>query len=172
VSEPRDWTDFSYEADGLILEIAMPAAAIALDDKMQSIIASSILQANEVVGPARGLVTVLIDDDDRVRELNRSWRGIDKSTNVLSFSYPETAVGPHRCIGDIAISYETAAKEAVTESKPFAHHVAHLSVHGFLHLLGYDHESDSAADEMERLERNILARVNVPDPYIARDSES
>jgi probable rRNA maturation factor len=74
-------------------------------------------------------------------------------------------------IGDIAISYETAVAEATAEGKPFAHHVKHLAVHGFLHVLGYDHESDEDADAMERLERTILARLGVPDPYLARDAE-
>ena len=61
--------------------------------------------------------------------------------------------------------------EAAAEGKPFAHHMKHLAVHGFLHVLGYDHESDEDADAMERLERAILARLGVPDPYIARDAE-
>jgi probable rRNA maturation factor len=68
-------------------------------------------------------------------------------------------------LGDIAISYETAIREAEAEARPFPHHLAHLAVHGFLHLLGYDHQSDAAAEEMEALERKILARLEVPDPY-------
>ena len=60
---------------------------------------------------------------------------------------------------------------AQAEGKPFAHHMKHLAVHGFLHVLGYDHESDEDADAMERLERTILARLGVPDPYLARDAE-
>jgi probable rRNA maturation factor len=70
-----------------------------------------------------------------------------------------------RQFGDIAISYETAIREAQAEARPFAHHLAHLAVHGFLHLLGYDHQSDAAAEEMEDLERKILARLGIPDPY-------
>ena len=66
------------------------------------------------------------------------------------------------------LAYETAAREAAAERKPMAHHLAHLAVHGFLHLLGYDHDSGEAADEMERLEAKILARLDVPDPYVAR----
>src|SRR5262245_22042828 len=67
---------------------------------------------------------------------------------------------------DIVIAYETVAREAAAEGRPFAHHVAHLAVHGFLHLLGYDHDSDAEADAMERLEARILARLDVPDPHI------
>jgi probable rRNA maturation factor len=89
---------------------------------------------------------------------------------VLSFPSPDNQAGPVRYIGDIAISHETAAREAAAEGKPLAHHIAHLSVHGFLHLLGYDHESDADAEAMEALERTILARVDVPDPYFVRDA--
>jgi probable rRNA maturation factor len=82
--------------------------------------------------------------------------------------------GPHAThppvLGDIVVAYETTAKEARAENKPFDHHLVHLVVHGFLHLLGYDHESDGEAEEMEHLERKILARLNVPDPYGARDA--
>ena len=67
-------------------------------------------------------------------------------------------------LGDVVISYETAAREAVREAKPFAHHLAHLAVHGFLHLIGYDHQSDAAARKMEALESSILARLDMPDP--------
>ena len=72
-------------------------------------------------------------------------------------------------LGDIVIAYETTAREAETEHKPFEHHLSHLTVHGFLHLLGYDHESDDEAETMERLEREILARLDIADPYATRD---
>jgi probable rRNA maturation factor len=127
--------------------------------------------ADEVAGPAEGGIAVLVDGDERIRALNRLWRGIDKPTNVLSFSYPDAPAGAPQHVGDIAISYQTAAAEAAAEGKPFAHHMQHLAVHGFLHVLGYDHESDEDAEAMERLERTILARLGVPDPYIVRDAE-
>lgn len=167
MNEHSDWTEFSIEANGLTLEIAL-APQSELDHKIADFIAKSILQANALAGPVHGLITVLVDDDRRIATLNKRWRHIDKPTNVLSFAYPRSP-GPIRCIGDIAISYETAARESAAERKPFAHHIAHLSVHGFLHLLGFDHESDSDAEKMERLERSILACVDVPDPYLARD---
>ena len=78
------------------------------------------------------------------------------------------ARGTTGLLGDIVIAYETTEREARTEHKPFAHHLAHLAVHGFLHLAGYDHEADDEADAMERLEAVILARLDVPDPYVAR----
>jgi probable rRNA maturation factor len=111
-----------------------------------------------------------VDNDDRIRSLNRLWRRIDKPTNVLSFPAPDSPAGPTSYVGDIAISYETAAREAAAEGKSFSDHVAHLSVHGFLHLMGYDHESDADAAEMEGLEREILAHIGIPDPYIANDA--
>ena len=158
------------EVEGLALEIGVSPAATALDGDLCRIIASALTAANAAAGPRRGTVTVVVDDDARIRQLNRDWRGFDKPTNVLSFPYPDTP-GPERSIGDIAISYETAAREAATEGKSFADHIAHLSVHGFLHLLGYDHESDADAEDMEALERVILARIGVSDPYVAHEAE-
>ncbi len=117
------------------------------------------------------MLAVLLTDDKTMRGLNAKWRNIDKPTNVLSF--PPAAnqqAGAVKSLGDIAIAYETTAHEAVEEAKPFADHLSHLAVHGFLHLLGYDHETESQAGEMERLERVILGRLGVPDPYSASES--
>jgi probable rRNA maturation factor len=158
--------EFCVEANGLAVEVRAQPAMLGRD--LQRVIASAIFAANEAVGPVRGTVTVLVDDDRFLQTLNKQWRGIDKPTNVLSFGYPDDQRGEDRYLGDIAISHETAAREAEAERKPLPDHLAHLSVHGFLHLLGYDHESDDDADTMERLERTILARVGVPDPYVAR----
>jgi probable rRNA maturation factor len=158
------------EADGLALEIDVAPGAGSLNDKLPGIIASAIMAANQAAGPTQGAVTVVVGDDERIRLLNKLWRGLDKPTNVLSFPYPDTP-GPARTIGDIAISYQTAAREAAAEGKSLGDHVAHLSVHGFLHLLGYDHESDDDAEEMEGLERAILARIGVSDPYVAHEAE-
>ena len=115
------------------------------------------------------VLAVLLTDDAAVRRLNAQWRGIDKATNVLSFPPAPNAgeqMAAVKSLGDIAIAYETTAREAETEDKPFDHHLAHLAVHGFLHLLGYDHDSEAAATTMEQLERVILARLGVPDPYL------
>jgi probable rRNA maturation factor len=110
-------------------------------------------------------LAVLLTNDAAIRRLNAQWRGIDKPTNVLSFP-PGEQFGAVKSLGDIAIAYETTAREAAEEDKPFDHHLAHLAVHGFLHLMGYDHDSESAATTMEQFERNILARLGVPDPYL------
>jgi probable rRNA maturation factor len=157
--------------DGLVLEVTATPEALATEPEVEAFVAIAIETADEITGPAQGVVAVLVDGDERIRALNRHWRGIDKATNVLSFSYPDSPAGGPKHIGDIAISFETAAAEATAEGKPFAHHVKHLAVHGYLHILGYDHESDRDADAMERLERTILARLGVPDPYLARDAE-
>jgi probable rRNA maturation factor len=159
------------EADGLALEIDVAPSATSLDARLAAVIASAIAAANLVAGPEQGDVTVVVDDDARIRELNKIWRGFDKPTNVLSFPAPDAQPGPTRTLGDIAISYETAAREAAAEGKSLADHIAHLSVHGFLHLMGYDHESDDDAEDMERLERIILARIGVSDPYVAHEAE-
>jgi probable rRNA maturation factor len=112
-------------------------------------------------------LAVILTHDRAIGVLNRQWRGRDKPTNVLSFPAPAAQRGGAHHLGDIVIAYETTAREARAEGKPFDHHVAHLALHGFLHLLGYDHESDRQAEAMERRERLILAQLGVPDPYTA-----
>jgi probable rRNA maturation factor len=118
-------------------------------------------------------VAVLLCDDAAMAQLNARWRGEDRATNVLSFPTAPPAVGDEHervPLGDIAIAYETVAREAAEQGKSVADHLAHLAVHGFLHLLGYDHHQDGAAERMERLERDILARIGVADPYASRDA--
>lgn len=115
-------------------------------------------------------LAIMLTDDDGIRTLNRNWRGIDKPTNVLSFPALQPT-GPRdnddtpRMLGDIAIAYETTRAEADAEHKLFSHHLSHLAVHGFLHLIGYDHEKDDEAEIMEELERKILAQLGIADPY-------
>ncbi len=110
--------------------------------------------------------SVMLTDDARIQELNRTWRAKDKPTNVLSFPAPEQpgATGP-RNLGDIALAYETLVRESEEESKELAHHFAHLMVHGVLHLLGYDHEVEAEAEIMEGLEVKALATLGIADPY-------
>ena len=117
--------------------------------------------------PGESEVGIIFTDDARIRELNAGWRGIDKATNVLSFpAFPETTSGPlPPLLGDIVLAAETVSGEAALEGKPLENHITHLVVHGLLHLLGYDHEVDAEAEEMEALERRIMARLAIPDPY-------
>ena len=109
-------------------------------------------------------VSVLFADDARVRALNAAWRGIDKATNVLSFA-SGAPIGEAALLGDIAIACETVRMEAQAQHKSFSDHLAHLIVHGFLHLVGFDHEIDAEAEAMEDLERTILAELGIEDPY-------
>jgi len=137
-------------------------------------------------------VSLSLADDAALRALNSRWRGVDKPTNVLSFPAPVDAVhsasldgrpsgppldrvaalsergyrGPvHSHLGDIALAYETLKREAEGLSVPLADHYRHLVAHGFLHLIGYDHETDEEAERMEALETRILARLGAADPY-------
>jgi probable rRNA maturation factor len=112
-------------------------------------------------------LSVMFSDDAHVQRLNADWRGMDKPTNVLSFpAFPTKAGDPlPPMLGDIVLAAETVAREAGLESKPLEHHMAHLVIHGVLHLIGYDHETDDEAEEMEAIERRALARLAIPDPY-------
>ena len=116
-------------------------------------------------------IAVMLTDDAGIQTLNRDCRGLDKPTNVLSFPAaepPGDADDAPFMLGDIAIAFETTRREAEAEHKPFDHHLSHLAVHGFLHLIGYDHETDAEAEEMEGLERTILAQLGIPDPYASQ----
>lgn len=146
--EAGDW------GDPEILE-AMISGAVAL--------AASRADAEIMPGSE---VSVLLTDDASVRVLNREHRGIDKPTNVLSFPQDDPdadAYGP--LLGDIVVAHETVVREAIDGGLPFSHHLTHMIVHGFLHLVGYDHMQDDEAEEMERLETDILAALDIPDPY-------
>lgn len=112
-------------------------------------------------------LSVVFTDDAAIRALNAEWRGKDKPTNVLSFpAFPPAKGGPlPPMLGDIVLAAETVAREAQEENKPLESHMTHLVIHGLLHLLGYDHETDDEAEEMEAVERAALARLAIPDPY-------
>jgi probable rRNA maturation factor len=126
-------------------------------------------------------VSLLLADDAQVQVLNRTWRGKDQATNVLSF--PATDARPGRTpepeflgvpleLGDVALAYETCEREARAQAKPITQHIDHLIVHGVLHLLGYDHMTEDEASIMEGLEVKILAGLGVPDPYMIAQEES
>ncbi|MBI1364466.1 MAG: rRNA maturation RNase YbeY [Alphaproteobacteria bacterium] len=114
-----------------------------------------------------GEAAILFTDDATVRDLNRRFRGKDAPTNVLSF--PSGAAG---LLGDVALAYETCAREAREKGVALADHAAHLIAHGLLHLVGYDHMDDREALLMERLETAILGAVGVADPYEEAELES
>ena len=111
-------------------------------------------------------ISLQLADDAQIRALNAQWRGVDKPTNVLSFpAAPRAKLAAAPLLGDIVLSFETAEREAAEEGKTLADHCVHLVVHGFLHLLGFDHEDAAEADRMEALETSILAKLGIADPY-------
>jgi probable rRNA maturation factor len=112
---------------------------------------------------------VALSSDSHVRKLNRTYRGEDKPTNVLSFPAPAASNGADEgppFLGDIVLAAQAVAREAAKQRKVPRHHLQHLVVHGLLHLHGYDHRTADEAEEMETLEVKILARLGIPNPYI------
>ncbi|HEX2763736.1 MAG TPA: rRNA maturation RNase YbeY [Allosphingosinicella sp.] len=121
-------------------------------------------------GKASVEVSVRLTGDDEVRALNRSWRGTDCATNVLSFPMfdPEQGVpeGAEILLGDVVVAHGVCSREAEEKGIAITDHAAHLVVHGTLHLVGHDHEDgDAQADAMEALERRALASLGIADPY-------
>ena len=127
---------------------------------------AALAEGGVAVAPGAEL-SALFCDDAAIRVLNREWRGFDKPTNVLSFpaSDDPDALAAAPCLGDLAVAQETCLAEARADGKTLEDHVRHLIVHGTLHLLGYDHQDDEEAEEMEATERRALARIGVADPY-------
>ena len=125
------------------------------------------------VKPSPGAeLSLLLTDDKRIRIVNRDWRGFDKATNVLSFpAAPPERIAASPVVGDIVLAFETVAREAQAEEKSFGDHLSHLVIHGLLHLLGEDHETEAEAQRMEALETAALARLGIADPYAGSEPE-
>jgi probable rRNA maturation factor len=131
-------------------------------------VAAAALGAGELEEEAE--LSIVLADDETVRALNRDWRGQDKPTNVLSFAALDdegapVVPGAPLLLGDVVLAFETTAREAAEMGKPLADHLGHLVVHGVLHLLGWDHQDDEEAAEMEGLETSLLEALGIPDPY-------
>ena len=152
-----------------IIDVLMESPLWDQEPRAAETVERAIAAAAEAIDAPLGEVVVMLADDETVRSLNRDWRKIDKPTNVLSFPAARTSGIEPAMLGDIVIAYETLTRECEEEGRVFLNHLAHLAVHGFLHLMGYDHQNDSDAEAMERLETEILARLDMPDPYLARD---
>lgn len=105
-------------------------------------------------------ISFVLASDAFVKKLNRDYRGKDNATNVLSFPQDEPEV-----LGDVVLAYQTIAREAAAQNKTFKNHLTHLIIHGILHLIGYDHETEKDAKKMESLEIRILKKFGVENPY-------
>jgi probable rRNA maturation factor len=159
--------DSSHSIEVTVEAEAWRKAVTDPDDLCRRAVAAVLARDGAALGTGVE-VSVLLTDDAQVRTLNRTWRGKDSPTNVLSFpSEPGHPPQPGLpvLLGDIAVALETTCREAEAEGKPVADHLTHLLVHGALHLLGWDHEEDAAAERMEALETEILAGLGVADPY-------
>jgi probable rRNA maturation factor len=142
--EDEAWTQALPDAEALTLAAA--EAALRLGDPP----------------PEGEHLVILLTDDETVRELNARFRHKDAATNVLSFPSPPN---PERHLGDVALAFGVCVREAQAQGKLLGRHLQHLVAHGVLHLLGYDHMSDDAAEAMESLERIVMAELGAPDPY-------
>lgn len=142
--EEDSWTDEAGDPEAVCQRALDAARAIALVD---------------------GEVALLLTDDAEMHQLNRDWRGKDKPTDVLSFPADEM---DEPFLGDIAIGLGVARGDAATRGIKLADHLSHLVIHGYLHLIGYDHIADDEAREMEDIEIRALASLGIGDPYEAR----
>jgi probable rRNA maturation factor len=151
------------------LDVLVEAAQWNGHRGLRPLLRRAVAAAAAALSTSAAELAIVLTDDSAVRLLNRQWRGIDAPTNVLSFPVEAPAAagaaGAPLLLGDVVLGYETVAREARRDGKPFAHHVAHLAVHGFLHLCGHDHEEVGDAETMEQLERDILRRLAIPNPY-------
>ncbi len=126
--------------------------------------ARAAIRAAPPLSPGTYQVTLVLTDNAEIRALNRTWRDKDAATNVLAFPAHDKVKGPG-LLGDVVIAYETTAKEALAQHIAFDDHVAHLVVHGVLHLIGFDHIDDAEAERMEAIERTALGSLGIADPY-------
>jgi len=175
--EPSGWLAVT------ILDEAGDWGAFAPREEAISRVAAA-LASHPACTAARGAeACVVLADDAMVRSLNRDYRGKDAPTNVLSFPFQAPAVAVRsddtereavepaepRHLGDVVLAAETVGREADAQGIPPLHHLQHLVVHGLLHLLGFDHDTEPQAETMEGLEVEILATLGVPDPYAAAE---
>ena len=155
----------------------LPSIDLAIEDDvsikeadfMESV--TSILEKTIIVAglkfPKEAELSLVLAGDQTLQSLNREWRNQDKPTNVLSFPGDDISIGEAAgvILGDIVISLETTRREAALENKSFEDHLCHLVIHGFLHLFGYDHQTEEDAIRMESLETRILNEFGIANPY-------
>jgi probable rRNA maturation factor len=166
--EAGDWETVVTDAE-MLVEAAARAAFEAAERP-------------DILGDAPAEMSLVLADDALVQTLNRDYRDKDQPTNVLSFALLDDLddtddvlareQGMPILIGDVILAFETVQREAGEQGKSIGDHLTHLVIHGVLHLLGYDHQSDPDADRMERLETSILARMGIADPYSANPAKA
>jgi probable rRNA maturation factor len=146
------------------VDVVDPAwlAAGDVDTLAQDVVAATLTAVGKRVHPDAE-ISVRLCDDDEIRALNLAWRNRDKATNVLSFPAAVGHGGP--LLGDIVVAFEYVSEEAREAGRSLRDHLAHMLVHGMLHLLGFDHENEHDGEEMENFERRILAELGIKDPY-------
>jgi len=167
-------SDSSSDISGIALDLRAPAWAAALPD-IETVCRRAVEAARMAGAVPAGEISLVLADDTFIRTLNRDHRGKDRATDVLSFpliadgatTLGSPALGSPVLLGDVVVAYETAARDAETAGVTLADHLAHLIIHGVLHLAGHDHEEDREAELMEALERAALARLGIADPYAA-----
>jgi probable rRNA maturation factor len=154
----------------LTIDIALQSTLWNARRDAKAILRRALQQASAAAAVTDGEISVVLCDDHAMRVLNRDWRGKDAPTNVLAFPADtgKPAAGRTRLLGDIVIAYETLEREVRAQGNPFTEHLAHLAVHGFLHLVGHDHRTPAQAEQMERFEAAILAQLDIPNPYLGR----
>jgi probable rRNA maturation factor len=148
-----------------VVEVVVEDAAWRAAEPKARAIAKAAARAALAAEKRAGALAILLAGDERLRALNGAYRGKDAPTNVLSFAPAAPEPGQ---LGDIAMAFGVCAREAAEQGKSLADHLRHLTAHGVLHLLGYDHETDAEARVMEAKERAILAGLGVADPYAPR----
>ncbi len=151
------------------IDILIEAGNWPPEGALQTLVRRAIAAGFAVTGTGQGAteLSLVFTDDAHIRSLNAAWRNKDNATNVLSFPAFPAKRGNRLppMLGDIILASETIAGEAALDGKIFEHHLTHLVIHGLLHLLGYDHDTEAEAEEMEAAERQALARLAIPDPY-------
>lgn len=147
---------------------ALPGASVLCRRAAKAAFRAAAAQNDPTRGRAEIEVALLLADDDAIRRLNHDFRGQDKPTNVLAFPALEdeaAAPGEPLHLGDVALALETCRAEAKEQGKSLADHLAHLVVHGVLHLMGFEHDRPADARQMEALEVAVLGDLGIADPY-------
>jgi probable rRNA maturation factor len=159
------------EGHEVVLDVRDPGwRSVTEDVEAATLRAARLALAGARPGRTPVEVAVVLADDAFVHELNRTYRHVDAPTNVLAFAECDGPSGWRppglpEPLGDVVIARETTVREAADQGLPVADHLSHLTIHGILHLLGYDHDTDDRAAEMERLEVELLAGLGIADPY-------